>query len=364
MNLEFDLASCVRATSRVSECTKCVDICPTKTMEIVDNIPSLTPSDCVDCGGCVGVCPTEAFSLANFSSVELFFGLLESRDTLLSCKKNLPCIASLSVEHLLSLALASDEPIVLDLGHCSSCAIKEPLYGRIEEMIEEVDFVLSSLGDRRLETTDIGYINETQENEEMVSRRDIFSLKNIAKKKDSFDKEMVSDEQKIFSIDDSVISSIKNKKIPNKRKILFSTLKQTPKPPKYEVLPEADVSFISQKFVDESCTNCQICYRICPTGALSSDGKFSLINFDSMLCVKCHLCHDVCEPNAIGLQSGFEIRELFEPTKRTLATFSIKRCNECGGYFTYRGGEKICPRCKVEEDEAIELHHIAKGFNI
>jgi len=123
---------------------------------------------------------------------------------------------------------------------------------------------------------------------------------------------------------------------------------------------EADIGFVSQKFIDERCTNCQICYRICPTGALSSNGRFSLINFDAMLCVKCHLCHDVCEPGAIHLQPGFEMRELFEPTQRTLATFSIKRCNECGNPFTYLGGEQTCPRCLVEEEEAMFLHENAR----
>ncbi len=148
--------------------------------------------------------------------------------------------------------------------------------------------------------------------------------------------------------------------MPDKRKILFTTLKRAGVPDAFEVLPEEEVSFASQKFVDESCTNCQICYRICPTGALSSDSKFSLIHFDAMLCVKCRLCHDVCEPDAIKLQSGFEIKEFFEPTQRTLATFNIKRCNECGNNFTYTGGEQTCPRCAVEEEEAMFLHNNAK----
>jgi ferredoxin len=125
-------------------------------------------------------------------------------------------------------------------------------------------------------------------------------------------------------------------------------------------LPEEDVSFVSQKFIDDSCTNCQICYRICPTGALSSNSKFSMINFDAMLCVKCHLCHDACEPNSIHLQAGFEIKEFFEPTQRTLASFTIKRCNECGNNFTYTDGEQTCPRCLVEEEEAMFLHDNAK----
>ena len=79
-----------------------------------------------------------------------------------------------------------------------------------------------------------------------------------------------------------------------------------------------------------------------------------------MLCVKCHLCHDVCEPNSIQLQSGFEIKEFFEPAQRTLASFTIKRCNECGNNFTYTGGEQACPRCMLEEEEAMFLHDNAK----
>jgi uncharacterized OB-fold protein len=72
------------------------------------------------------------------------------------------------------------------------------------------------------------------------------------------------------------------------------------------------------------------------------------------------LWHDVCEPDAIHLQPTFEIKEFFEPTQRVLASFDIKRCNECGNTFTYNGGEQICQRCKSEEDEAMMLHQNAR----
>jgi hypothetical protein len=68
------------------------------------------------------------------------------------------------------------------------------------------------------------------------------------------------------------------------------------------------------------------------------------------------LCHDACEPDSIHIQSGFENKEFFEPVQRTLASFNIKRCNECGNNFTYTGGEQACPRCMVEEEEAMFLH--------
>jgi ferredoxin len=362
MKLHFDVASCVRATSKFSQCTKCVDACP-DAIQIVENLPSFALSTGVEAAACVGVCPTEAFALSDFSVTEFFFTFLESKVRLISAKINVPCISILSVEHLLSLALASDEPITIDLNGYEEGT---HLFEQIENRIEEANFVLSSFCDKVLltnhveeETTD----TKVSEEKTVSSRRDFLSaasVKGAIKHKKAFDDAVDAEELQHFEIDASVIAKIKDKHLPDKRKILFTTLKRAGVPDTFEVLPQEEVSFVSQKFVDDSCTNCQICYRICPTGALSSNGKFSLINFDAMLCVKCHLCHDVCEPNSIQLQSGFEIKEFFEPRQRTLATFNIKRCNECGNNFTYTGGEQACPRCLVEEEEAMFLHNNAK----
>lgn len=362
MSLHLDIASCVRATSKFSECTKCIEACP-DSIQLVDNLPSFANNTGVEAASCVGVCPTEAFSLSDFSTTEFFFTFLESKVRLISPKINVPCLSVLSVEHLISLALASEEKIILDLSSYDEESI---LFEQIDARIEEANFVLSSFCDKSLETNHVAEVKakvETENEEDVSSRRSFLgtaSLKGVVKHKMTFDEAVEADELKTFALDANIISKIREKNLPDKRKILFTTLKRAGVPDTFEVLPEEDVSFTSQKFVDESCTNCQICYRICPTGALSSDGKFSLIHFDAMLCVKCRLCHDVCEPDAIQLQSGFEIKEFFEPTQRTLATFNIKRCNECGNNFTYTGGEQTCPRCAVEEEEAMFLHNNAK----
>ena len=369
MKLHFNVASCVRAMSKFSNCTKCVEACP-ESIQIMDNLPSFSNSTGVEAAACLGVCPTEAFALSDFSVTEFFFTFLESKVRLISSKINVPCISVLSVEHLISLALASDEPITIDLNDYKEGS---HLLEQIENRIEEANFVLSSFCDKVLNTNldestrpslEQTKIDNTELKEEDVSsRRDFLSqasVKGVVKHKKTFDDAVEAEDLQVFKIDASVIAKMKDKTIPDKRKILFTILKRAGVPEIFEVLPEEDVSFISQKFIDESCTNCQICYRICPTGALSSNGKFSLINFDAMLCVKCHLCHDACEPDSIHLQSGFEIKEFFEATQRTLATFNIKRCNECGNNFTYTGGEQACPRCRVEEEEAMFLHDNAK----
>jgi len=365
MSLHLEIASCVRAKSKFSNCTKCVDACP-DSITLVDNLPSFANNTGVEAAACVGVCPTEAFSLSDFSTTEFFFTFLDSKVRLISPKLNVPCLSVLSVEHLIALALASDDEITLDMSSYDEESI---LYEQIDARIEEANFVLSSFSTKKLITNvehTMPVQEETQE-DEVTSRRSFLgnaSLKGVVKHKMTFDEAVEADELKTFALDVETIAKIKEKELPDKRKILFTILKQAKIPNAFEVLAEEDVSFTSQKFVDDSCTNCQICYRICPTGALSSDARFSLINFDAMLCVKCRLCHEVCEPEAIQLQPGYEVKELFEPTQRTLATFNIKRCNECGNNFTYTGGEQACPRCLVEEEEAMFLHSNAKRMKV
>ena len=361
MRLHFDVARCVRAKSKFSTCTHCIDATEGQ-IALEENLPGFRAGTGVEAAACVGACPTEAFSLSDFSVTEFFFNFLDSKVRLISPKLNVPCLSVLSVEHLISLALASDEKVVLDLAEYEAGS---HLLAVIEQRLEEANFILSAFSDKELESNREVTVETPQsvEEEQTPSRRAFLanaSLKGALKQKRAFDEAVEEGEMQRFEIGDDLIAKIRDRQLPDKRKILLTTLKHAGVPDRFEVLPEEEVSFISQKFVNEQCTNCQICYRVCPTGALSTDKKFSLIHFDAMLCLKCHLCHDVCEPDAIHLQPGFEIKELFEPTQRTLAAFEIKRCNECGNPFTYTGGEQTCPRCLLEEEEARFLHDNAR----
>ena len=361
--LVFDAARCVRTVTKFSECDKCVTVCPVRTMTIADNgLPAFTPADCVDCGGCVGVCPSEALSLKRFSTTEFFFDFAESDETLLSCRKNVPCLAVLGVEHLMSLALVRDETLTLDLGHCASCLIKDPLYDQIVGNVEEANYLLEAIeSGKRIATEAVAFEEEgLEEGIDPHDRRaflERLSLKGAVRAKQAFDEavEGADDLLREHDVDLAAVAKIRQKELPDRRKILFVALKRAPKPSRYHTIAEEDISFASQKFIDDSCTMCQMCYRICPTGALSSDAKNSRIFFDAMMCVKCRACHDTCEPDALHLQPTFELKEFFEPTQRLLASFKVVRCDECGVHFPSVRGERTCPRCAAEEQEALEL---------
>ncbi|RUM63754.1 MAG: 4Fe-4S ferredoxin [Sulfurospirillum sp.] len=350
-NLKIELGNCVRVYAKNSTCTKCQEICPHNAISYAENIP-LVGDSCTDCGGCIGVCPTEAISLKNFDTLDFIFSFLENDEELISCKKNIPCLATLSVENLISLALLGERTL-LDLGHCASCDIKEPLFTQIEQNITEANSFLAHIqSDKRIDSELIAY--EEAPAEETPDRRDFlkrFSVKGAIKSKIEFE-QAISEEQKEISDQDT--QNIRKKEIPNKRKLLFMALKRADKPATFHTYMPDEISFTSQKNINDNCDNCSMCYRICPTGALQSDRRQTKIEFDPLMCVKCALCHDVCEPDAITL-IPYSTKELFEPKVIELANFTVARCDECANFFTWFGGEKICPRCKIEEEEAKTL---------
>jgi len=373
--LDFNLSSCVRVSSKLSLCTKCVDICPVNTIVLSNNIPSFVPNDCVGCGGCVGICPTESFSLGQKDHIQFFFETIEKGENVFSCKENIPCISWFSIDHLLSFSIASKENIVLDLSHCATCSIKEPLFEQIQNNIKETNIILNAIEpskqlevkfdsiveDVNIDINEDEIVNNDDKSNDRRSFLRKFSLKGAVQENEKFNHEVEKTQIKEFEIQTSNISNIKEKVVPFKRKLLYSVLKNKDKNTNNTLIQSSEVTFISQKYIDNSCTNCQICYRVCPTGALSSNKKFSVIDFDPLVCVKCHLCHDVCETDSIDLMFNFDT-EVFDGTKKeVLIEFDTKRCDECGNNFTYKGGELTCPRCKIEEDESYALHNISRG---
>jgi len=359
--LTLDISSCVRTTNKFSECNACVAACPVATITIAEQLPSFVPNDCVGCGGCLAACPSEAYSLDDFNTLNFIFSYLESSKNEISCKEDaIPCLAALSVEEILSMSLLSSKEILFDKSYCSECEIAKLNLQMIEDRVEETNFLLEAMQvEKSIKFEIIEKGKDVVENES--NRREFLSkisVKEALSAKQKF-------ENKVDSLDEEIkehfasaldIQKIKTKQLPDRRKLLKMAMKRAGVPEDFHIIDADNISFISQKVLDkESCTNCQMCYRICPTGALSSNTHGGFINFDAFSCIKCSSCHDVCEPKSLMLKPTFALKELFESTTQTLVKFSVKRCDECGMPFVYKGGEIMCNRCCIEEEEAHAL---------
>ena len=65
------------------------------------------------------------------------------------------------------------------------------------------------------------------------------------------------------------------------------------------------------EILEEKCTGCHICFKVCPVDAISGDPKqIHRINQD--LCIKCGMCLEKCPPkfNAIEVYPGSKIKEV------------------------------------------------------
>jgi len=350
---------CVRQLSLLSTCNSCVKACPTEALVQTESVPAVNQAACVGCGGCAGACPTEAIRVDDFSATDFFFALAGDSENLISCRKNVPCIAALSVDHLLSLASLKGG-VRLDTGHCHTCEIASVCRPEFEARAEEAMYLLdAAMSPAAIVLEPVAYTDETVKSE--GERRDFLraiNLKTLAEGKAKFEREVETSTDELIrhQLDSAAIAQLRAKTLPDKRKLLFTALKRAERPQQYHVVDSAELTLASQKLMDaEKCTACQMCYRICPTGALSSDIKNAKIDFDAMMCVRCHLCHDVCEPDALTLSPSFNMKELFEPTQQRLVTFRVQNCDECGNPFTSLHGERICHRCRIEEEEARTL---------
>lgn len=362
--IHLSASQCVRPLAKESECRKCEAVCPTGAIVIESTLPSINFSACVGCGACHAICPSEALGLDDFSSTDFFFDFLEEGGNLISCEKNVPCIAGVSVEHLISLA-ALKKDIILDMGHCEGCEIAHKCKTQILHNYDEACYILEAMeSDAKITLENVAFSTEKNESTRREFLRSI-NLKTFAKTRLDFEREVqkATDELIEHTLQKADIALLKQKKIPHKRRILFSAIKRVEKPSLFHTIDANEISFTSQKVMDEAkCTACQMCYRLCPSGALTSDVKNSKIDFDPLLCIKCHVCHDVCESDAITLSKAYSIKEFFEPSVQNLVSFNVRNCRECGMSFSTNSNDKLCYRCKIEEQEARDLWGIEEEY--
>ncbi|MBA3025782.1 MAG: 4Fe-4S ferredoxin [Sulfurimonas sp.] len=365
--IHLEASKCVRSLSVESECNKCEAVCPTAAIVVGTHpLPAINFSACVSCGACHGVCPTEALGLENFNATDFFFDFVENeKENLISCRKNIPCISALSVEHLISIAVLKKE-LILDMGYCDGCEIAHTCHKQILQNCEEASYLLEAMeNDSVIKLENVRYVEDVSNKSDRRDFLGALNLKSVAKVKKSFEDEVkkASDELIEHTLQKADIALLKQKRIPQKRKIFFTAIKRVQTPSQFHIVDASEVSFTSQKIMNEAaCTACQMCYRVCPTGALTSDIKNSKIDFDPFLCIKCHICHDVCEPNAITLSGSYNVKEFFEPSVVNLISFKVRRCDECNVIFSTNTGERLCYRCKCEEEEARELWGITEDM--
>jgi len=358
--LSIDYAACVLTASKASGCDRCEAICPTDAIMLRDHSLTYAPSECIRCSACQGVCPTESFTIEGFSHENFVTDLVADSESLVSCKKNLPCLAALNSEYLIALALEKKTDIRLDTGHCGGCDIAPSVMAHIEASMNEANNFLGAFGSVfRIIPETVGFEAEEKPSDKSLSRRELFSrftVKEAIKAKLKFDKTVEEEMKAVHAITDSDYSRarIREKSIPFRRAFFISATRSTEEGDG-ALAEAAKFSFITDKRIDkEGCTNCALCYHVCPTGALVGDRIKGKIAFDFLHCVACNSCHDVCQEGCLHKEETLTRAMFTRPERKKLATFFMRQCGDCGMPYIHDGYD-VCSRCRSMDDEARDL---------
>ncbi|MGC9006915.1 MAG: 4Fe-4S dicluster domain-containing protein, partial [Sulfurihydrogenibium sp.] len=271
---------------------------------------------------------------------------------LISCKLNVPCLSALDESYLSAMCIEKQNDLVLDIKHCYNCSIGKQL-DLIKANAEKANYILQSAGvDYRVKLEEIGYEKE----EKQENKRRAF-LKMFVKQTASLAFWAVAEKLPIDEkeVGDKEFKNIVSEKVyPTKREILINALSKTDYEDKYFLVDKID--FSSDKWIDNyKCTNCSVCYNVCPTGALTpSDSKLKVL-FSPSLCIKCRICHDVCPEKCIHLEEKLYISDFVSKKYKVLAEHVMIPCSECLVPFSYKGDTTVCPRCRQLEDELRDL---------
>lgn len=346
---KFDYFKCLRSDYAKNECSICIDICPENAMVFDRSRLTLDADACTACAACVGGCPTEALVSETFDPNRFVLEFCSQEKKSLSCKENLPCLGALSVEHLAAMVLRKDSEVLCDLSFCSDCHVNRDgtVLKSIEATIDEANAFLEVCGlQKRVQT-----VCELSEDEPDSGRRNLF------KKLASVAREVNED------VTMSELARGDDEREPLKRIILKNSLKMSAQKIRPDIPFKKPFTFAVGKKIDESsCTNCQECAMFCPTGALSILRDNTGIVFQVGKCIACSICNDVCKPGSITTDATFDIMDFAFDRMELLVKHTLEICTECKVAFPYRGGDKICDRCKDFKENFSDIFTMAKDM--
>ena len=349
--IKIEKTHCVCVRNRNASCNHCSNVCPTSSIEVKNNCLTINPDTCIQCGSCANACPTQAISsaaLPHESWLNIARSLPDHSTIWICCEEHplaqehlshlvtLPCLAHLDEVHLLIMAHYNIKLILLH-NSCESCA-----KAQAKTLIDKTLQSAQRFADTWNISLDIKQKEETSKEESCYplqhdkggySRRGFFgslgeSIKHLGYSIAESAFESAFPDQSPAPTLAHELTQAPGKLIvfmPLRNTLLLNILfeEQQANPPQKQTIIET--RFWGQVTIDNSCTNCGMCARFCPTQALIHLGEeptsfvFGKHNppgpdhgFRCSDCIQCRLCEDICPTKALHVHGRISSTVLFD----------------------------------------------------
>jgi formate hydrogenlyase subunit 6/NADH:ubiquinone oxidoreductase subunit I len=331
---------CTRYRYSYSECRRCAEACPHGALQLSGEGVALSAGACRHCGLCLSACPTEAFESAAFSATALLRAASEAKRWTVACSPSgvpgdttLPCIGALDAGTVATLLARGVHLQLAGLGHCDACAHGAKAAAAIGALMAGVEHLRGEVGEAGW-----GALKLAGEKGKGVDR--------IGAGRRQFFRRLVAGgvaplmaEEEARVVPQKAVRAAAHHRPSAGRLIAGLAGEQT-----LHAHPALAVGAVTS--AAGICTGCELCERVCPTGALwasASDGSWRL-EFNGE-CTGCGVCVEACQPGALAMSAEIPAAA----GGRVLHTLSRTRCRGCGRIHVGTGAEAPCPVCADDD---------------
>ncbi|MBS3647646.1 4Fe-4S binding protein [Pseudaminobacter sp. 19-2017] len=337
VNFSADL--CAHSRSRITGCTRCLDLCPTGAIAPAGDHVAIDAEICAGCGSCAAACPTGAAAYA-FPDAE---ALLRRLRTLLVTYREAgghePIVLFHDVDHGEALidALARFGPGLP--ANVLPVAVNEITQLGVEAWTAPVAWGAVA----------VRALCSARPKHDLTGVGRNVTIANLLGNSLGYGAEICG----VIEADDpdilrSALDQVKpgsNARKPatflplgDKRSLLRSTMSElhraAPTPVDRVVLPAA-APFGGLDVNVEGCTLCLSCVSACPTGALSDSEDHPALYFSESACVQCGLCAATCPEKVITLAPRVDFPAWSAP-RQAIKEEEPYECVRCGKPFGTR----------------------------
>jgi ferredoxin len=334
--IDFKADLCAHARSRITGCTRCLDLCPTGAITPAGDHVAISAGICAGCGACAAACPTGAANYALPKTDALLVKLRALVSTYREAGGERATILFHDRDHGAALIDA-----LARLGDGLPADVLPVEVNEVTQIgIEAVASIFAWGGAR------VAFLTRGKPKHDIDGLRATAALANRLIGSNGF----AADPAVIIETDDpdSLLLALRGLDraagsarpsaflpIGGKRDLITLALREmhAAAPAPVEVIPLDKGAPFGRVRVDAAgCTLCLSCVSACPVSALGDDPDRPMLTFDESLCVQCGLCAATCPEKVITLEPRVNFAA-FGANPIVLKTEEPAHCTECGKAF-------------------------------
>jgi ferredoxin len=334
--IHFEESLCAHSRSKITGCTRCLDLCPTGAITPNGDSVAIDANICAGCGACASACPTGAASYALPSADALMRRLRTLLQTYRTAGGSDAVVLFHDGDHGEALIDA-----LARFGDGLPANVLPLLVNEVTQLGPEMIAAVFAYGGTGAALLTRG-----------KPKHDIAGLRRMAEMTEAVVSSLgygagvvriieTDDPDQLRAALDAAPPGVATERpatfIPRgaKRGLLETTFRELhlAAPAPVDVVPLAPgTPFGGVRLNVDGCTLCQACVTACPTGALGDNPDRAMLRFTESLCVQCGLCEQTCPEDVITLEPRLDFKAWSAPP-RVLKEEEPFLCIACGKPF-------------------------------